>query len=86
MSLTTEVSLTLASSRNALKPLGVAGDLAHELFAGAGEIAQLLDGSRWNEATADQTVREQVGYPRRVVHVALATRDVADVWRWQVRG
>jgi hypothetical protein len=40
------VSFRLASSRVFLNSEGMLGDLTHELFAGAGEIAQLLDGGR----------------------------------------
>jgi hypothetical protein len=36
----------------------VLGDLAHELFAGAGEITQLLDRLRRHEARADEPVFE----------------------------
>jgi hypothetical protein len=55
------------------------GDLPHQLFAGAGEIAQLLDGGWGHEAAADETMGQEVGNPRGVVHVALAAGDVADM-------
>ncbi|MCY1533178.1 hypothetical protein D9M68_684910 [compost metagenome] len=57
----------------------VLGDLAHELLAGAREIAQLLGGGRWHEARSDQAVGEQIGNPHRVVDVGLAAGHVADV-------
>ena len=53
--------------------------LAHELLARAGERAQLLDRYRRYEARADQPVGKQIGEPRGVVHVGLASGDVLDV-------
>jgi hypothetical protein len=54
-------------------------DFPHQLFAGAGEIAQLLYGLRRHEAGADQAVSQQVGNPHRIVDVGLAAGNVADV-------
>jgi hypothetical protein len=62
-----------------LDPEGMLGNLPHELFAGAGEIAQLLDGRRRHEAAADQPVGQEVGDPSGVAHVALAAGNVADM-------
>jgi hypothetical protein len=62
-----------------LQPLGVLRDLPHELLARAGQVAQLVNRRRGNKAAADQSVGEQVCDPRRVIHVALAARDVPDV-------
>jgi hypothetical protein len=42
---------------------------------------EFLDRRRRNEAAADEPVRQQIGYPHRVVHVGLATWDVPDVLR-----
>jgi hypothetical protein len=57
----------------------VLSDLPDERLAGPGEIAQVLDAGRRDEAAADQPVGEQVGDPHGIVHVGLATRHVADV-------
>ena len=62
-----------------LNPLHVASPLAHQLLARAREIAQLLDRSRGDETTPDQSQRQQIGDPRRIVLVAFPTRDVPDV-------
>src|SRR5258708_23086206 len=59
----------------------MAGDLADELFARACQIAEFLDRRRWYEDAADQAVGQQIRDPRRIVPVALATRDVANVHR-----
>ncbi len=44
-----------------------------------GEIAQLADGRRWDEARADQPVLDRLGDPRRITHVGLAAGDVVQV-------
>jgi hypothetical protein len=62
-------------------PLHVRGLLPGQLLAGAGEVAQRLDRHRRHEAGADQAMRQQVGQPRRVVHVGLAAGHVLDVPR-----
>src|SRR4029434_7045462 len=59
----------------------MARDFMHELSPGAREIAELLNRRRWYKAATDQTVRQQVSDPGRVVHVALTPRYVADVHR-----
>ncbi len=64
-----------------LNPQHVASHLVNELPARAREIAQLLNRRGWNEAAADQSVRQQVGDPGGIVHSALAARHVADVHR-----
>ena len=72
------MSFRLAVS-SLLNPERMLGDLPHQLFAGAGEIAQLLDGDWGHEATADETMGQEVGDPSGVVDVALAAGDVADM-------
>ena len=52
-----------------------------KLPARARQVAEFLNRGGWHEAAADQSVRQQVGDPRRIVHVALASRHVADVHR-----
>ncbi len=64
-----------------LDPQGVAGDLPDQLFAGPGEVAEMLDGRRRHETAANQPVRQQIRDPRRIVHVAFAPRHIADVHR-----
>jgi transposase len=59
----------------------VLGHLAHELLARARQVAHLLNGLRRNEAAADQAMRQQVGDPRGVIHVRLATGHGLDVSR-----
>jgi hypothetical protein len=57
----------------------VLGNLPYQLLAGAGQVAQLLDG-RWRyKARANQSVRKQIGNPGGVTNIGLATRNVADV-------
>lgn len=60
-------------------PLDVMAALAHQLLAGAGEVAELLDGGGRDEARVDESVGEEIGDPGGVVHIALATGDVADL-------
>jgi hypothetical protein len=64
-----------------LDPLRMSRQLAHELFARAREIAELLNGSRRYEAALNQSMRQQIRDPGRVVHVALAARNIASVHR-----
>jgi hypothetical protein len=64
-----------------LDPQGVPGDLTHQLFACPGEIAEFLDRRRRHETAANQPVCQQIRDPRRIIHVALASRDIADVHR-----
>ena len=58
---------------------GVLGDLTDKLFAGTGEVTQLLDRLRGDEAAPDEAVGQQVGDPSGIADVALAAGDVADV-------
>ena len=60
---------------------GVPCDLTHQLLAGSRQVAQRLDRGRRHEAAFNQPVRQQVGDPRRVLPVALAAWNVADVLR-----
>jgi hypothetical protein len=57
----------------------VAGDLAHELLPGTGEIAQFLYRRGWYKARPDEAVREQFRDPGGVVDVALPPRHVPDL-------
>ena len=64
-----------------LQALRVPRDLADQLLAGPRQVAQLLNRGRRHEAAPNQPVRQQVGNPGRVLPVALAARNVADVLR-----
>jgi hypothetical protein len=59
----------------------VADDLSRQFLARARQIARFLDWLWRRETRADQAVSQQFGDPGRVVHVALATRRVANVRR-----
>ena len=65
--------------QNRLDALGVLHDLARQLLPRPGQIAQLLDRRRRHEACPDQTMRQQVRKPSRVVHVTLAAGHVLHV-------
>jgi hypothetical protein len=54
-------------------------DLAHQLFPRARQISHLLNRRGRHEAAADQTVREQIGNPLRILDITLAPRHVANV-------
>ena len=58
-------------------PVLVANHFAHRLSPRSRQIAQLPDRSRRHEARRNQPVCQQIGNPGRIVHVALATRNVA---------
>ena len=79
MSLSTTLSLRLASSSTFSMRWTWAAALAHELLARARQRAQLLHRRRRHEAGADQAVGQQVGQPHRVVDVGLAPGHVLDV-------
>ena len=64
-----------------LNPQRVPGDLTDQLLARSREIAERLNGRGRHETAADQAVREEIRDPRRIVHVALAPRHIADVHR-----
>jgi hypothetical protein len=64
-----------------LDPLRMSLQLAHELLARPREIAELLNGSRWHKAALNQSMRQQIRDPGRVVHVALAAGNIANVHR-----
>ncbi len=74
-----DTQLEVGVLQELLDALGVCAALAHELLAGTGERAQLLHGSGGHEAGADQTMREQVGQPHRIVDVGLAPGHVLHV-------
>lgn len=52
--------------------------LADDLLPGAGEVAQFLNRDRRHVAAADQSMRQQVGQPHRVVLIAFAARHRLD--------
>jgi len=57
------------------------GDLSGQLFSGAGEVAKILGRFGGHETAAQQAMREQIGDPYRILHIALSSRDVTDVHR-----
>ena len=57
----------------------MAAALAHELLAGAQQIAHLLGWLVGHKAGLDQPMRHQIGQPDGVVDVGLAPRHVLDV-------
>ena len=59
----------------------VPGDLSDQLFPRPREIAEFLNRRRRHKAAPDQTMRQQVRDPGRIVRVTLAPRHVADVHR-----
>ena len=64
-----------------LDPLNVPRLLAHQGLARPGQIADLLLRRGRYEAGPQQTVRQQLRQPGRIIHVGLAARDVAEVPR-----
>ena len=73
------LELDIGVLQRLLQPLDMAAALAHQLLAGAQQIAHLLGLLIRYEATADQAVCQEIGRPRRVVHVSLAPRHVLNV-------
>src|SRR5439155_12713098 len=65
------VELHIRPIQRLLDPEAMPGDLAHELLAGAGEIAQVLDRLGRDEAAADEAMREEIGDPGGIVDVGL---------------
>ena len=57
------------------------GDFPSQLPPRPREIAEVLDRRRRDKTAANQPVRQQIRNPRRIIHVALAARHVADVHR-----
>jgi hypothetical protein len=55
------------------------GDLACQLRSRPRQIAHILDLSWWHEACLYQAVCEKIGNPHRVIDVALATGNIANV-------
>jgi hypothetical protein len=64
-----------------LQAQGVPPDLADQLLAGPGQVAQLLDGRRRHEAAPNQPMGQQIGDPGRIGDIALAAGNVPDVHR-----
>ena len=64
-----------------LNPQHMPGDFVDELPARAREVAEFLNRRGRDEAAANQSVRQQVGNPRCIIHVAFATWYVANVHR-----
>jgi hypothetical protein len=80
MSVTTESSLMLASSSVFwMRCVWLA--FAHQLLAGAQQVAHLLGRFVGHEAGPDQPMRHQIGQPCGVVDVGLASRHVLHVGR-----
>lgn len=77
--LTSPVIFQVGRIKRLLDSLRVLGNLPHQLFPRAREIAHGLNRCRWHEAAADQAMRQQVGDPGRILHIALASGYVADV-------
>ena len=71
---TTEDSFTLASSNTFCSRCTSRARSSVELPAIAGHLAQLPDLGRRHEAAPQQPAFQQLGDPRRVVHVGLAAR------------
>src|SRR5262249_19789737 len=62
-----------------LEPQGVPIDLAHKLLAGPSQVTEVLDRCRRNEASADQTMSEQISDPCGIFHIALTAPGVSNV-------
>jgi hypothetical protein len=75
------IALSIGVFEHLLDALLVLHDLAHQLLARAGQIAQLLDRPRRDQACTDQPVRQKVRDPGRVVDIAFAPGHVADMRR-----
>src|SRR5882724_4061185 len=75
------VELDIGFSQCLLDPLDMPRLLADQLLAGPRQRTQLLDLLIRDKAGLDQPAGQQVGDPRRVVHVGLAPGDVLDVRR-----
>src|SRR5258708_34782562 len=57
----------------------MAAVLPAQLLAGAQQLSQFLNLLFRNKAAADQAVRQQVGDPRRITDIGLATGNIFDV-------
>ena len=79
MSEMTEFELDIGVLQGLLQPLDMAAALAHQLLAGAQQVAHLLGLLIRHETAADQAVRHKIGQPGGVIHVGLAPRHVLDV-------
>ncbi len=77
----TEFELDVGVLQRLLQALDVTAALAHQLLAGAQQVAHLLGLLVRHEAAADQAVRQKIGQPSGVVHVGLASRHVFDMRR-----
>ncbi len=75
------VQLHVGLLQHPLNPLRVLHDLSCELLARARQISQLRDWLRRHKAASNQAVRQQIRNPARVVDVALAPGNVADMRR-----
>ena len=80
-SVATAASLRLAPSSVFCSRLTSLGALLHQRLAVAGQLAQLADRRRGDEAGPQQAVAQQVGQPLAVLDVRLAPRHGLDVLR-----
>src|SRR3954468_12482605 len=71
--------LDVGGLQGLIDALDVAGLLAGQLLASAGEVAQDLLGDRWDEAGPNETMGQQIGQPRGVIHVGFAPWHGLDV-------
>jgi hypothetical protein len=71
--------LDVGGLKGLVDALDVAGLLAGQLLAGAGEIAQRLLLHRGHEAGPDEAMGQQIRQPHGVIHVGLAARHGLDV-------
>ena len=78
-SLATLASLMLASSSTFWTRLMHRGTVADQARPLPGQVAQLADRRRRDEAGPQQAVLEQLGDPLGVLDVGLAARDLLDV-------
>ena len=77
MSEIADTSLMLASSRVFWIRWRCLRELAGQLCSRSCQVAQLLDRGWRHKARPDQTVRQKVGDPHRVVDVTLAAGNIA---------
>jgi len=62
-----------------LQPLNMAAALAHQLFAGAQQIAHLPGQLIRHETAPDQAACQKIGQPSGLVHIGLAPWQVFDM-------
>ena len=75
------IELDVRRFQRLLDALDVRNALAHELLARAHQGAKVIHLARRNEARLDETMRNQLGEPRCVVHVCLAAGHILHMRR-----